>query len=445
MRAPLRLDRRAVLLGGAAATIWAWRSGASAAAPAPAPARRLTAAPAAQALAPAPAAPTRLLSYEGTVPGPLIRLKLGDELALGFANRLDAPTALSFPGLRIANALAGIAGLTQAPIAPGGEAEIRFTPLDAGFNLYLPEAGAATARQLASGLFGPIVVEEPAPPEVDLEAAVVLADWRLDETGRLRDDSGPGGTLVTAGASAAPQRFAAPPGGRVRLRLANASAARAMTIAVVGATPLIVAVDGQPSAPFAPLRNFFPVGPGARFELVFDTAEATVAFSLRDDAASDPDRPLVVFASAGAPKPARPEFAGLPANPLLPKEIDLARARRFELTLSGGDGAALAINGESLTNWSAKPQFSVRRGAPVTLALINATAATQTMRLGGHVARLLHALDDGWEPYWRDIFVVPPGKTVRLAFVADNPGKWPIASATPAARAAGLSGWFQVG
>jgi len=443
MRAPLRLDRRAVLLGGAAATIWTWPGGSGAAAPAPA--RRLTAAPAVQALAPAPAAPTRLLAYEGTVPGPLIRLKFGDELAVTLANRLDAPTALSFPGLRIANASAGIAGLTQAPVDPGGEAEIRFTPPDAGFSLYLPDAGAATARQLASGLFGPIVVEEPAPPDVDLEAVVVLADWRLDGTGQLRDAAGPDATLVTAGASAAPQRFAAPPGARVRLRLANASATRAMTIAVDGARPLIVAVDGQPSAPFAPLRNLFPVGPGARFELVFDMAETTVAFSLRDDAAGDPDRALVVFASAGAAKPARPEFAGLPANPLLPQEIDLARARRFALTLSAGDGAALAINGETLSAWGAKPQFAVRRGAPVTLALANATAAVQTMRLGGHVARRLHTLDDGWEPYWRDIFIVPPGKTVRLAFVADNPGKWPIASATPAARAAGLSGWFQVG
>ena len=133
------------------------------------------------------------------------------------------------------------------------------------------------------------------------------------------------------------------------------------------------------------------------------------------------------------------------ANPLLPKEIDLAGARRFALTLSGDDGAALAINGETLADWSAKPQFAVRRGAPVTLALVNSTAAAQTMRLGGHVARLLHGLDDGWEPYWRDVFIVPPGKTVRLAFVADNPGKWPIASAIPASRAAGLSGWFQVG
>ena len=218
-----------------------------------------------------------------------------------------------------------------------------------------------------------------------------------------------------------------------------------MTIAVAGVTPLIVAVDGQPSAPFAPLRNQFPMGPGARFELVFDMADAAVAFALRGEAEGEADRPLVVFASEGAARPARLEFRGLPANPLLPTEIDLARARRIALTLSGGAGAALAINGDRLTDWSAKPQFSVRRGAPVTLALVNATAAAQTMRLGGHVGRLLHALDDGWEPYWRDIFIVPPGKTVRLAFVADNPGKWPIASATPAARAAGLSGWFQVG
>jgi len=346
--------------------------------------------------------------------------------------------------LRSANGCAGIAGLTEAAIAPGGEAEIRFTPPDAGFNLYLPDAGAATARQHGSGLFGPIVVEEPAPPDVDLEAVVVLADWRLDETGRLSGDLGSAGTLVTAGASAAPQRMNAPPGARVRLRLANASAARPMMILVSGAAPLIVAVDGQPSAPFAPLRNAFPIGPGARFELIFDMSDAAVAFSLRDDAANGADRPLVVFDSVGAAKPTRPEFTGLPANPLLPTEIDLARARRFELTLSTADGAALAINGETLSDWSAKPQFAVRRGAAVTLALINTTAAIQTMRLGGHVARLLHALDDGWEPYWRDIFLIPPGKTVRLAFVADNAGKWPIASATPASRAVGLCGWFSV-
>ena len=86
----------------------------------------------------------------------------------------------------------------------------------------------------------------------------------------------------------------------------------------------------------------------------------------------------------------------------------------------------------------------VPRDAPVTLALFNATSEPRTMRLGGHVARLLHPLDDGWEPYWRDVFLISPGKTVRLAFVADDPGRWPNASADPAARAAGLRRWFEV-
>ena len=59
-------------------------------------------------------------------------------------------------------------------------------------------------------------------------------------------------------------------------------------------------------------------------------------------------------------------------------------------------------------------------------AVANKTAAVQAIRLWGHVARLLHAMDDGWEPYWRDTFLIQPGRTAHIAFVADNPGKWPI-------------------
>ena len=69
----------------------------------------------------------------------------------------------------------------------------------------------------------------------------------------------------------------------------------------------------------------------------------------------------------------------------------------------------------------------------------------QAMRLGGHVARLLHSMDDGWEPYWRDTILIQPGRTLHVAFVADNPGKWPIESAIPEHRAAGVGAWFQVG
>jgi len=58
---------------------------------------------------------------------------------------------------------------------------------------------------------------------------------------------------------------------------------------------------------------------------------------------------------------------------------------------------------------------------------------------------VLHPLDDGWEPYWRDSVIIPPGRTVRTAFVADNPGRWLIESTIMDFAAAGLVGWFEVG
>ena len=69
--------------------------------------------------------------------------------------------------------------------------------------------------------------------------------------------------------------------------------------------------------------------------------------------------------------------------------------------------------------------------------------------LGGFVSKTcladpLTMLDDGWDPYWRDAVIIPPGRTTRVAFIADNPGKWPIESAIPEHRAAGVGAWFEV-
>ena len=108
---------------------------------------------------------------------------------------------------------------------------------------------------------------------------MVLSDWSIDERGQIRDDFadpaltrgvGRKGGLVFANDAAAPLGLKARPGARVRLRLGNAATARLANLGVDGAKTLIVAVDGQPSEPFEPLRNQFPMGPGARFELMFD-------------------------------------------------------------------------------------------------------------------------------------------------------------------------------
>ncbi len=94
--------------------------------------------------------------------------------------------------------------------------------------------------------------------------------------------------------------------------------------------------------------------------------------------------------------------------------------------------------------FGAKPLLSVKRGGPVTLTIINRTAFIQQIRLHGHHMRLLHDLDDGWEPYWRDSVLVPAGKTKHVAFVADNPGKWVVESRMIGREARQLVTWFEV-
>ena len=78
----------------------------------------------------------------------------------------------------------------------------------------------------------------------------------------------------------------------------------------------------------------------------------------------------------------------------------------------------------------------------MTLALVNRSSVVQQIHVHGHAMRLLHDLDDGWEPYWRDSVLVAPGKTKHVAFIADNPGKWVIESLIPDRQ--GLSTWFLV-
>ena len=449
--------RRAILGGGLAVAAWGIRGSAGADTPVPSAQSfmRFEAAPAQFQLGPPPAEAATAYAYEGAIPGPLLRLRQGEELKLKFANRLAEPTTLSFPGLRAPNVSAGVGGLTRERLKPGASTEIRFVAPDAGFNLYLPHAGSFDAGQQGRGLFGPIIVEEAVKADVDLDAAIVLSDWNVEASGQIKDDfsdpafgrrSGRRGALVFANGAAAPLKLAARPDARVRLRLGNAATARLATIAVEGAKSLIVAVDGQPSEPFEPLNNQFPMGPGARFELMFDMPRdlgASVRLILRGDV-GETDRQFVAVVADGEPIAARAAPPRLAANPLLPAEIALESARRCDFAITGGGSAPFAVNGTTFVDWSTKPSYVLPRGAPAVFALANKTAFVQALRLWGHAARLLHSMDDGWEPYWRDTILIQPGRTVHIAFVADNPGKWPLESTIPEHRAAGVGTWFEV-
>ena len=429
---------------------------------------RLIVAREAQAALLGPAAPpTSTLGYGGLPDGGVLRYRSGAEIWLRLANGLQQPTSLHLHGLRLPAAMSGVAGLLQEPVGPGASSECRFSPRDSGLSWFHPHAFPYTGEQLARGLYGVVIVEEQEPPLVDADVVAVVSDWRLDVKGAIIEDFGKGGlgrpedawqnghtgSLVTLNSLPVPQIQTLAPGSRVRLRLVNAACARIMLLTFSGLKPMVLAIDGQPCEAFAPVADTIPIGPGARFDLMLDLPREPGAIGrmlLKGmeyvKGSPEPDRELLVFQTEGAPRLALPPIASLPQNPNLPAAIRLQDSLRVDLVLEGGGKSPFKINNQTSKDARGSgPLFTLKNGQPVTLGLINRTAFVQSIRVHGHHMRLLHPADDGWEPYWRDSILIPPGKTHHVAFNADNPGRWMLESPVVDHAANGMRTWFEVG
>jgi FtsP/CotA-like multicopper oxidase with cupredoxin domain len=140
-----------------------------------------------QNLVGAPHPSTEAWSYNASVPGPELRFKQGQRLRVEVENALPAQTTVHWHGIRLPNAMDGVPGLTQAPIAAnGGRFVYEFDLPDAGTYWYHPHLG--DGEQLARGLYGALIVEERDPPAVDRDVVWILSDWRLDREAALRRD-----------------------------------------------------------------------------------------------------------------------------------------------------------------------------------------------------------------------------------------------------------------
>jgi FtsP/CotA-like multicopper oxidase with cupredoxin domain len=338
--------------------------------------------------------------YDATIPGPTLRVKRGEELTVRLVNELDEPAAIHWHGVRLINAMDGVPSVTQQPVLPGASFDYRFRPPDAGTFWYRGYA----APQIDRGLYGALIVEEPEPVAVDREIVLVLgmprdnASAPLHVNGAVRPD------------------FPVARGERLRLRLINATAARGVALKLDGHAPWVMALDGQPAEPFLARDARVGLAPGGRADLFVDMNRDAGAIA-PILAGSEPIARLVYDQANGVRGMLRADPVALPPNPL-PTRIDLKGSLRVGLSLDTPRLAARPLDPSA-------PLFTVRRGRAVTLALRNPLAQPQVLHLHGHSFRLLDRLDDGWKPYWLDTLVVG-AETERIAFVADNPGKWLI-------------------
>jgi FtsP/CotA-like multicopper oxidase with cupredoxin domain len=111
-------------------------------------------------------------AYNGQVPGPTIRVPKGAKLIVDLNNQLPDPTTSHWHGVHVPWSMAGVPWM-QDPIAPGASFRYEFELNQAaGTFWYHPHFN--TAKQVDLGLYGVLIIEDPAEPAVDFEAIAVL-------------------------------------------------------------------------------------------------------------------------------------------------------------------------------------------------------------------------------------------------------------------------------
>lgn len=409
-------------------------------------------------------------TYNGTTPGPEIRVKQGERVKVRFINELDEPSSIHWHGVRIENAMDGVSGLTQNAVKPGERFEYDFVAPDAGTYWY--HAHNRSWNQVGRGPYGPLIVEEPYPTfDSEHDITLVIDDWLLDQNGQFDEGSmgmmmdwshaGRLGNWITVNGKSMPE-IDLRAGEPYRLRLINVSNARTLELDPNRFEAKILAFDGQPlpepiSMPYEP----YLLSSAQRVDLLVIPKEGQ-DFVLEELSGNKPF-PFATFRVTG-------KVNGAPSVPVLKPnaltEPDLNAATTHRLHITGGamgrmgnmtyKGAPLgrqemmqsmqfwAFNG--VANLPEQQFFTAKRGETVIIEMINDTAWPHAMHVHGHHFRIEEregsTIDEG-RP-WKDTFLIGPSQTTKIAFVADNPGQWLLHCHMLEHAAAGMTTWFEV-
>jgi CopA family copper-resistance protein len=257
----------------------------------------------------------------GTIPGPLIRLKEGQRVRIAVTNRLDEDTSIHWHGLLVPFQMDGVPGVSFPGIKPGETFTYDFPVRQAGTYWWHSHSGL----QEQIGHYGPMIIDPAGedPIAYDREHVVVLSDWsflhphelfrklkvnaghfnmqkqtvagllagqdqplkdrvewarmRMDPTD-IADVTGSVYTYLVNGHGPGDNWTGLfSPGERVRLRFINSAAMTIFNVRIPGLSLEVVAADGQPVSPVA--VDEFQIAPAETFDIIVRPTEDK-AFSL---------------------------------------------------------------------------------------------------------------------------------------------------------------------
>ena len=359
-------------------------------------------------------------AYNGQTPGPTIRTTLGDTLVVELTNDLDVATTIHWHGLHVPWEMDGVTWKTD-PIEPGEVFTYEFTLEQTGTYWYHPHFD--TASQVDLGLYGVLIVEDPADPVLDEELVLVFDDWNVEDHDVLDPDvvhgaHGQEGLWTVNGLVRPSVEIQA--GSQARIRTLNAANQGYLQLSW-SQMEKIAGDQGRTGGFTNPTAEILTPGDRADFIWrpeesfqILDTPHSLHGGEALGEAEIRMDVRLVGEAKAPAPLTWPPK--GGPSTPD-PGRTDLVYTFQGETHPN-----TWMINGEVM------PDVTIEElvlGEEAILEIRNLSATEHPFHLHGHAFEVLSIAGEiPTQATWEDTLNIPIHESARIRLIADNPGEW---------------------
>ncbi len=401
---------------------------------------------------------------------PVLRVKQGDTLRATIKNQLTEATTVHWHGIRLPNAMDGVPHLTQKPIESGDVFTYEFSCPDAG--LFWFHSHLASTRQIANGLVGVLIVEEPEALDFSRDFIWVYKDWfvkepadfikalnRQDDVNLLKHSNA--GKQGTYGDFASVNlqsevKEQAPEHSWVRLGLFNVDISRLMRIHAYGVKDVkILGVDGNALAQPEELHRRL-LTPAQRLDLAIQMPEAGKAVELKNVFLKNPKRLGTIQAVKSSQRKGLSDCPRLKVNPIATPDLENAVELSFQFLAAGAlspenNPTFWSINKRSMTELDHSahvklppPLAVLQHGKTYLLTLQNTTPHTHPIHLHGHTFLVIESSKRKIKPFHTDVVNLTTKEKIKVAFVADNLGKWMFHCHIIEHAVSGMMGYVEV-
>lgn len=379
----------------------------------------------------APKKVIKTVGYNGSVPGPVIRVPEGKEIVIDVRNDTNSPDLVHWHGLHIPSEVDGAMEEGTPMIMPHAQSRYVFMPAPSGTRWYHSHVMAMRdlKRATYTGQFGFFYIQPKSEPgNYDQEVFLALKEWDpyFSTMGEQGEEVAYRAFSINDHSLGHGEPIRVKQGQRVMLRILNASATIHRRIAIAGHQFEVVAMDGNPVA--VPKKvGALELGPAERIDAVVEMSNPGIWIL---GATDDHDRRgglgiVIEYAGkTGETQWLRPSderwdytaFGSRPGPKSQAERVELA----FEKIFAGSRWTdKWAINGKSFPKTD---PILVRANQRYRLIFDNRSDEAHPVHLHRHTFELTNVAGVDTSGVFKDVVVVPPMSKIEADVVANNPG-----------------------